>query len=238
MREVNTSSCEQQSELIAFLYGELSDIETQKFQRHLHGCAACDAELAAFKGVRESVMAWRNESLGGLISTTQVNMSPGTVAAQRKPSALAALREFFNLSPLWMKGAVAFASVLFCLVAGLAIARLGDKAPVAAVTTPVSNAKSEEQLKARVVQLQDELERLKNSAGPQQVAPLVVKHDADRTAVPRAPKRGNELASTDPNQKWRRPLSKTEREQLAADLRLTSAKNDGDFDLLDDRINQ
>jgi len=40
------------------------------------------------------------------------------------------------------------------------------------------------------------------------------------------------------NQKARRPLSKTEREQLAADLRLISVKSESDLDLLDDRINQ
>lgn len=238
MKELDTSSCNQEGELIAFLYGELSDVEARDFQRHLHDCASCDAELAAFKSVRESVVAWRNESLGGLISTAQGNMSPVAVAAHGRPSALAALREFFKLSPLWMKGAVAFASVLFCLFAGLVIAQLRDKAPVAAVTTQGNNANSEQQLKARVAQLQDELDRMKNSAAPQPVAPFVVKHDADRTAVPRAPKRVNEFASNDPNQKSRRPLSKTEREQLAADLRLTSAKNDVDLDLLEDRINQ
>ena len=238
MKELDTSSCEQEGELIAFLYGELNDIEAQTFQRHLHYCAACDAELAAFKGVRESVVAWRNESLGGLISTARSNMSPVTVAAHGKPSAVAALREFFNLSPLWMKGAVAFGSVLFCLLAGLAIAQLRDKAPAAAVTTQGNTANPEQQLKARVAQLQNELQRIKESAQQQPVAPVVVKNDADRTPVVRTSKRTNEVLADASNQKSRRPLSKTERDQLAADLSLTSAKTDNDFDLLGDRINQ
>jgi hypothetical protein len=50
--------------------------------------------------------------------------------------------------------------------------------------------------------------------------------------------RGNSIALNAPKQKARRPLSKTEREQLAADLRLISGKNDSDLDLLDDQINQ
>ena len=236
MKELDNSSCEQEGELIAFLYGELSDVEARTFQRHLHDCAACDAELAAFKGVRESVVAWRNESLGGLISPARGNMSP--VAVDQRPSALAALREFFNLSPLWMKGAVAFVSVLFCLFAGLAIAHLRDKAPVTAVTTQGSNANSEQQLKARLAQVQDELQRLKESAVQPHVAPVVVKNRDDRAPVMLGPERSSGVVADLPSQKLRRPLSKTEREQLAADLRLTSAKNDSDLDLLEDRINQ
>jgi hypothetical protein len=36
----------------------------------------------------------------------------------------------------------------------------------------------------------------------------------------------------------KRPLSKAEREQLAADLRLTSSRNDDSVDLISDRINE
>jgi hypothetical protein len=46
------------------------------------------------------------------------------------------------------------------------------------------------------------------------------------------------VASNNPIQKARRPLSKTEREQLAADLRLVTAANESELDLLDDGINQ
>ena len=133
---------------------------------------------------------------------------------------------------------MAFASVLFCLFAGLAIAQLRDKAPAAAVTTQGNTANPEQQLKARVAQLQNELQRIKESAQQPPVAPVVVKNDAGRTPVVRTSKRTNEVLADASNQKSRRPLSKTERDQLAADLRLTSAKNDNDFDLLGDRINQ
>jgi hypothetical protein len=238
MKEVNAPNCGQENELIAFLYGELNDVEARTFQRHLHDCAGCEAELAAFKGVRESVVAWRNESLGGLISTAGSNTSAVMAVAHREPSALAAVREFFSLSPLWMKGALAFASVLFILFGGLAIARLRETPPLASVTNQESNANAEEQLKARVAQLQDELQRMKNSAAPAPVSPVVAKKDESRTPAPRGMKRDNEFAGTVLTQKSRRPLSKTEREQLAADLRLTSAKNDSDLDLLGDRINQ
>jgi hypothetical protein len=238
MKEVKAPNCGQESELIAFLYGELNEVEAQIFQRHLHDCALCNAELADFKGVRESVVAWRNESLGGLISPAVINGSPAAGLVHPKRSALAALREFFNLSPLWMKGALAFASVLFFLFAGMAIVHLRDKPPVATVINQGSNANSEQQLKARVAQLQDELQRMKNSVEQPQVNPVVAGNDGHRIPIPRVSKRANEFAANYPSQKSRRPLSKTEREQLAADLRLTYAKNDSDFDLLGDRINQ
>jgi len=237
MKEVNAPKCEQEGELISFLYGELNDADARTFQSHLHECDVCIADLAAFKGVRESVVAWRDESLGGLISPAGSNLSPVTTVVHGKPSALAALREFFNLSPLWMKGAVAFASVLFVLFAGLAIVRLRDT-PAPVVLAPVSNQYSKEQVDALVAQrVQQELERMRKSTvqspGPQ----VLVDNGPGRTPVQRVAKRDNEVANV-PGQKLRRPLSKTEREQLAADLRLTSAKNDSDLDLLGDRINQ
>jgi hypothetical protein len=66
----------------------------------------------------------------------------------------------------------------------------------------------------------------------------VANNGGDRTPVSRGPKQRNEFVADVPKQKLRRPLSKTEREQLAADLRLTTAQNDSDLDLLGDRINQ
>lgn len=235
MNEVNAQNCAQGGELIAFLYGELNDVEARTFQRHLHDCDGCSAELAAFKGVRESVVAWRDESLG-LISPAGSNLSPLTAVAPPKPSALAALREFFNLSPLWMKGAVAFASVLFVLFAGLALARLREM-PAPVVVAPAGNQYSQEQVDALVARrVQQEVERVQKSTVQSPVP--VLENGPGQSAGPRVAKRSNEFAGNVAGQKLRRPLSKTEREQLAADLRLTSARNDSDLDLLGDRINQ
>jgi len=230
--EVNALNCGRENDLIAFLYGELNDAELQTFERHLHECPACSHELAALGLIRESVVNWRNESLGGGL----------TRVAQEKPSALRALREFFNLSPLWMKGAVAFASLLFCLLAGLAIVRWQDRPPAAVATNPNSQAYLEQQLKAQVEQLQDELQRSKSSAQRAPGLGVEVNNMSPRKSGPRV-KHGTELANNATEhivsgQKARRPLSRVEREQLATDLRLISSKNDGELDLLDDKINQ
>ena len=234
MKEVNAPKCERENDLIAFLYGELNDTEARTFQSHMRDCASCNAELTAFRDIRDSVVAWRNESLGGVISYP-IAESVVSSADHEKPSALAALRAFFNLSPLWMKGALAFASVLFCLFALLAIARLRDKPPAAVANNPGKQVYSEEQLNALVEQrVQAELQRARDSQAKAPPAPVIVNASGSNRGR-QVTRSGNELAA---NANQRRPLSKTERQQLAADLRLSSGKNDSDLDLLDDRINQ
>jgi hypothetical protein len=224
MKEVNAPGCGRENDLISFLYGELSAEESQTFNQHVRSCHSCETELASFQDVRQAVVAWRNESLGA----AAMPVATPSVAEQRTPSALAAFREFFNLSPLWLKGAVAFASILFCLVAGLAIARLRTSPPPIIVT----NTPSTEQLNALVEQrVQKELQRIKEASQPSPAEVAVVKNEAP------SPRRVTNRV-TDPVQQARRPLSRTEREQLAADLRLVSARNESELDLLDDGINQ
>jgi anti-sigma factor RsiW len=228
--------CGRENDLLDFLYGELNEVEAITFQRHLKECAACNAELADLGEVRESVVAWRNESLGSVAFPTQVTTPSETPRAT--PSAVAALREFFNLSPLWMKGAVAVAAVLFCMLAGLAVARLRQAPPPAVAVTPAGPAHAQQELKALVEQrVQEELKRLKNSETTSP-SPLTARDSSPGNPGKRIANRNAQVALSASSQKARRPLSKTEREQLANDLRLVSAKNDGDLDLLDDRINQ
>lgn len=236
MKDLNATKCGRESDLVGFLYGELNEVEAQAFQRHMKECAGCNAEVAGFRDVRESVVAWRNESLGRVVLPTQIADSR-TIAAQGKPSAIGALREFFKLAPLWMKGAVAFASILFCLFAGLAARWYVDQrsefqGPSAVVT---SSGYSQQEVNAIIQRrVQEELARIKNS----EQSPITVATDSsNRNLGPRTTSRAS-VAGNDPRHSARRPLSKTEREQLAADLRLISSKSDSDLDLLEDTINQ
>src|SRR5829696_3783867 len=115
----NSPVCERASDLIAFVYGEANERETRDFQLHLQQCSSCREEVASFGVVRESITAWRDEALAGFVSAP-VPTQPKT------KSALAALRQFFDLSPLWLKGATALAAVTFVLLAGLALVRNND----------------------------------------------------------------------------------------------------------------
>jgi hypothetical protein len=98
----STRRCERENDLIAFLYGEVNERETQDFKRHLETCSDCKSELNAFNPIRESIIAWRDEALGRVRETALVEVR---ASMPGKQSAVTAFREFFNLSPLWLKGA-------------------------------------------------------------------------------------------------------------------------------------
>ncbi len=234
MKDEAAPNCGRENDLITFLYGELNDAEARTFQRHMRVCASCNAELEAFRDIRESVVAWRNEALGVITSPVWAV----TKVDHKKSSALAALREFFRLSPLWMKASVAVAFVLFCVLAGFAIARFRDKPPAATIANQDSTPDSPQELDAIVERrVREELIRRENSK-QRALDPRSTRASADEVPRRRVANRGNTVAFNLSNQKARRPLSKTEREQLAADLRLISVKSESDLDLLGDRINQ
>ncbi len=205
MKDEAAPNCGRENDLITFLYGELNDYEARTFQRHVQVCASCHAELEAFRDIRESMVAWRNEALG----VTSSPVWAVTKVDHKKSSALAALREFFRLSPLWMKAAVAG-------------------------STPHSPQELDAIVERRV---REELIRQENSK-QRRPNPKSILATADEAPRRRVANRGNTVAFNLSNQKARRPLSKTEREQLAADLRLISVKSESDLDLLGDRINQ
>jgi anti-sigma factor RsiW len=119
--------CGRGTELVAHLYGEASPAEGRLFAAHLKTCAACRAEVAAFRVVRAGLIDWREEVV---TAAPPVAMASGLLPAHgagaraaRERSALAALREFLSLSPLWLKAGGAFAAVAVCALAALALAR-------------------------------------------------------------------------------------------------------------------
>ena len=99
MSDVKT--CERSEELIGFLYGDLSELEARRFERHLNECAVCETELAAFGQIRQSIVEWRDETLGLAPLPSAAVESSAILQPQRSErSAIAALREFFAPSPL------------------------------------------------------------------------------------------------------------------------------------------
>src|SRR5688572_19520937 len=119
----NSPACERASDLIAFVYNETSESEARDFELHLKQCGNCREEVATFGVVRESIVAWRDEALSGFVAQP-------LIAGAGKKSALAAFRQFFDLSPLWLKLASGFAVLSFCVLAALAFFNLQTKEPV------------------------------------------------------------------------------------------------------------
>ena len=230
MKEIQ--SCAQQEALIDYLYGELGEADARVFQRHVQECSGCAADLADFNLARRSVVAWRDESIGSVDLNAD---SRAAVRALPQRSAVAAFREFFNLSPLWMKGAVGFAAIVFCVLAVMAVGRLQESKPTSVVSLPAGP--SQEELNALVQRrVDEELAKRKQ---------LETRNDSLKETVARninversRPFKKRETVATNSlNHSPRRPLSKVEREQLAMDLGLVTS-NDSDLDLLEDKINQ
>jgi hypothetical protein len=219
MNEMNNSpTCERAPDLLAFLYNEASETEARDFKLHLQECGSCRSELASFGLVRESITAWRDEALSGFVSTALPTKA-------RSKSALAALRQFFDLSPLWLKAAAGFAVLTFCALAVLAFIRLQPPARVVAVKDP------------NAIYNQGDVDRMVKEALAKQTATVPERPEPETPLIVKAPK-PKRVAGTGQMAKSRRPLSRAERDQLAADLRLLSTQDDVRLNLLGDRINQ
>ena len=119
--------CGRSEELVAYLYGETTKEEAGLFRRHLEACPACREELDALGGVREAVGVWRAEALGSVPSLNIGEVfAPAFEArplAARGRSARAALREFFSLSPLWLRAGAFAATLAVCALVLLTLAR-------------------------------------------------------------------------------------------------------------------
>lgn len=224
MKEMN---CGREEELVGFLYNELDEAAKSRFTQHTESCEGCRSQLSSFTNVRQSVVAWRNESLGSFDRRHPV----GSVQPNR--SALAALREFFTLSPLWAKGTLAFASLIFCLLAVLAVARFNQTPPVTN-TLADNHPKSTQDFNAEVERRVKEELKLREATQPSTMLATDTPPKQNISRPVNVTKRLARSTSTPTT----RPLSKVERQELAADLRLIEDEADQGLILIGDRINQ
>ena len=130
MTEMN--KCERADELVAYFYSEANQAERYSFEQHLSACRACREELAAFGEVRGAVRLWRTElqaqaptlSLDAVMPAFASNGGPAKAHAESaapRRSALDALREFFTLTPAWLRAGMVAASLLVCALAVAAL---------------------------------------------------------------------------------------------------------------------
>ncbi|HEX7316714.1 MAG TPA: zf-HC2 domain-containing protein [Pyrinomonadaceae bacterium] len=147
--------CDRGEDLVAYLYGEATKEEAGLFRAHLDACVVCREELAAFGQVREGLGAWRAEALGTLPSLNiEEALAPAArplAAEPRRRSARAALREFFSLSPLWLRAGAFAATLALCALIVLTFTRT-EKVIKERVEVPVQSGYTEEQVNAIVAQ--------------------------------------------------------------------------------------
>jgi len=235
----NASKCDHANELVTFLYNEVNEAEARAFELHLQNCSDCKADFVGLNHIRQSVGAWRDECLGvnssSIVDRNVVEVSnAATFIPQKNRSAIAALQQFFAFSPLWMKGAVAFASLLFCVAAAVSLSHLFENSQPAIVAT--EKLYTEKELQAKI---EEQIQSLAKREAPKDVT--VTATNADRTGREQVSNKkpvrtfGERVAASQGARQ--RPLTKTEREQLAADLRLTATEDEESLDLLDDKLN-
>jgi hypothetical protein len=223
----STNLCARAEDMVTYLYGEATRDEAKDFEKHMKLCSSCRSELATFGDVREAMGEWRQQALGSLTSPAveadEARRFVPLAASTRKRSALAALREFFTLSPTWMRAATAVAALLFCALAAIAVAYFVRQPQTVVVQTPGQPGYSEKEVEAKIadaIRKQNE-SRVKDAPVPSpekvtvanneqpksqqqikrnaSVAPQLAKSNRRQQVVPRTANRPSkmELASTD-----------------------------------------
>jgi hypothetical protein len=244
-----TPSCARAEDLVSYLYGEADAAAARSFEAHMQHCDSCQTELSEFGQVRTSIGEWRGQALGSLPSTATATSSPVIAAPvrpapERQRSALVAIREFFSLSPLWMRAATATLAVVFCALVALAVAHYFEQPKTITVERLVpakpSQAELDEMVAARLKQL--------NEANPaategSQRGPAVANVSApkeqptpklNRVLKPNAAGQSNLAGNRTPQLK----ISPQESREIARDLRLVASNDEEDLPRLSDLIDE
>ena len=237
MRNINERPvCHRAEDLVTYLYGEASEVDSRDFADHLQQCDACRVEFGVFQQVHDSILVWRNEALGSAFSPaalTETAVDPSSfVQHERKLSAIEALREFFSVSPLWLRGATAFAALLLCMLGVLAISRSWNKSVQLAQTDKEPKYSQQQFDRAVQKQVDEKLAQLSTQQNPPKVveSPTPDKSKDKQTQVA--------VYRSQPKTQRPRGLTRQEREQLAADLRLIPRDEDESPFVLSDEPNQ
>jgi anti-sigma factor RsiW len=232
--------CHRAEDLVAYLYNEANEIDAKDFADHAEICDACGSELAAFRRMHESIVSWRQEALGAAFNparqtAVEVAMTahtPGVVQPERKLSALQALREFFTVSPLWLRGAAAFAGLLLCALTLIVVNRSWNQPAPVAMKSTGEKVYTDKDFKAAV---EKEVNARINQSGSVSPPSQNLAVNGNQTKIPnRERSTRRELASNSapPRSRRVRGLTRAEREQLAADLRLIPGREETDLPFL------
>jgi hypothetical protein len=216
--------CHRAEDLVSYLYGEASATDARDFAEHMEQCELCRTEFASFRHVHESVVVWRNEALGSVslrpASPMKDEVAPPYqfVPRREKRSARAALREFFVRSPLWLRGATAFATLLLLALALFTVLRMWTPAPQVATKNSDKEFTRADFEQAVNNAVESRINALKNTQN--QPRDNVMNNSPVPTGAFRKTARSQAARGPRPR------LTPQEREQLAADLRLIPGREE------------
>jgi len=226
MQDKSDTNCAFAPSLLGFLYGEISDKESREFESHIMGCRACASEFSNLTGVRDAIEVWHYELLSK--PAQQINFAeqpilPAVVPARQKPSAIAAVRAFFQLSPNWLRAATAAVMVIFC--ASLFVLLFGGSQSVVDRAGNISAplAIDIEHI-SREISADDFSQPVAVKASKQRVTETPVNRSRGEREIPAAITRVyHRSGSVDSNSQL---ADSRDREQLMSDLGLTSNKEE------------
>lgn len=221
-------TCSRANDLVAFLYGEASERAKQEFQGHLLVCPLCRSDMDDFGSVRESIGMWRTQALDSAEAyAPDFKLATAYQSQSDAPgrSMFGAIRDFFAFSPLWMRGATAFASLLVAALVVFALMSFFGRSetPVAerqAQPTPIKQetAVSPTVPDEKVIAVQDEKRSIPE--------PPVVRTPSTKKAVKSPRVTESQLAADKQNRQPKTPaLSAEERSQLS-DLLIAERENE------------
>jgi type II secretory pathway component PulM len=231
--------CHRAEDLVTYLYGEATAEEARDFTAHMQQCDACRAEFNVFDRVHESIVTWRNEALGSMASPGPAPVRQDTpfasaqiVQPARRLPALAAVREFFSVSPLWLRGATAFAGLLLCALLVFAVSRMwrqpaADRNNEAKYTEQQFQQAVEKQVAERVA-------KVTQTQANDNPTPQMMKDASGNSEQETQVATDRKRTRTQP----RNRLTREERVQLAADLGLIPGREDETPFVLPDEPNQ
>jgi hypothetical protein len=178
MQEI-TGPCARAADLVAYLYREATPAEARDFENHMQRCASCSAEMAEFGNVRGAIIEWRQQALGAFSSPAFEVNAPAALASARENSghrrnALSALREFFTLSPVWMRAATAAVALVFCTLAVIAVVYFAEQPKVVVVERPDKTDSAQASNKTEVVGVRKESNESNDTVKGQTPAPQKV----------------------------------------------------------------
>ena len=170
---INTTPCARAEDMVTYLYNEASSDEAKDFESHLQNCSSCCSELATFGDVREAMGEWRQQALGSTTSPAlEANAArrfAPAAAPERRRSALGALREFFILSPTWMRAATAVGAVLFCALAAISVAYFVRQPQTPIAQRQVESSYSEKEVEEKIAAAIKKYESQVKDAAPEGV---------------------------------------------------------------------
>ncbi|HEX8920755.1 MAG TPA: zf-HC2 domain-containing protein [Pyrinomonadaceae bacterium] len=243
----STNSCARAEDLVTYLYNEATQDEAKEFETHVEQCASCRLELVTFGDVREAMDEWRQQALGSLASPAfEANAARALAPAMtstRKRSGLAALREFFALSPMWMRAATAVVAVAFCALAAIAVAYFVRQPQTVIVEKHIKSGYSDEEVKAKIdeaIKRQNELQ-VKEVAisSPEQIGVVGI---GRRAAQPQIKRSASGISQASNNVRRQPTLPRTRvqpSEELASTdyLPFTASDDDKPLPTLTDLVN-